>query len=475
MVRSPTNMVINEARYEWVRLRTLIMLRWLAIAGQTAAIIVATYFLDLDLRLDLSATTIGIAVGFNIIATLIYPENRRLSERAALNTLLFDLGQLAILIYLTGGLSNPFSMLLITPVVIAATALNLRATLIVGFAAVFMISILVWQFLPLKMADGTMMVLPPIFTYGMWAALLISIGFLAFFARRITADTHSMSQALAATQMALDREQRLTALGGVVAAAAHELGTPLATIKLVSSELMDELADRPELHEDMQLIQSQTDRCRDILRDMGQAGKDDTHLRHAPISAVIEEAAAPHISRGKTIIIRVNGKPFDKQPTNQPEIPRLPEIIHGVRNLIQNGVDFADQNVWIDITWNAETIHLHIGDDGPGFPAELLGRIGDPFVRKHRQTKLDPNRVGYEGMGLGLFIAKTLLERCGAEVTFANGSEHRFNAAKARILAPNQSRSTGAIVEVVFPRQDFELPVDDRRAALGSNPSNPVN
>ncbi len=474
MVHSPANMVINAARYNWMRLRTLVMLRWLAIAGQSAAVIIATRYLDLDLRLDLSATTIGIAIGFNIVAILIFPENRRLSERAALNTLLFDLGQLAILIYLTGGLSNPFSMLLITPVVIASTALNLRATMIIGFAAVVIISILAWQFLPLKTTDGTVLIMPPVFTYGMWAALLISTGFLAFFARRVTAETYSMSQALAATQMALDREQRLTALGGVVAAAAHELGTPLATIKLVSAEMIDELADRPDLRQDMELIQSQANRCRDILHDMGRAGKDDTHLRHAPVSAVIKEAAAPHISRGKTITIRVNGKPFDKQPGNQPEIPRLAEIIHGIRNLVQNGVDFAEKNVWIDITWNSEAIHLHIGDDGPGFPPELLGRIGDPFVRKHRQAKPDPNRPGYEGMGLGLFIAKTLLERCGAEINFANGSEHRFNAAKARILAPNQSRSTGAIVEVIFLRKSFEVPSDDIRAALADNPVNPV-
>ncbi len=472
MVQTPTSIILNEARYDWVRMRTLVMLRWLAIAGQSAAVFFATQYLELDLRLDLCATAIGISVGFNIVATLIFPKTRRLSERAALNTLLFDLGQLAVLLYLCGGLSNPFAMLLITPVVIAASALDLRATAIISFAAVAIISTLVWFFIPLQLVSGTVITLPAIFTFGMWVALLISITFLAIYAHRVTAETFSMSQALAATQMALDREQRLTALGGVVAAAAHELGTPLATIKLVSSEMMEELGDQPELLEDMQLIQSQVDRCRDILHDMGRAGKDDTHLRHAPIYAIIEEAAAPHIDRGKNIIIRVNGEPVESQPVDQPEIPRLPEIIHGLRNLVQNAVDFADENVWIDITWDDKNIHLHVGDDGPGYPADLLGRIGEPFMRKRGQRPAGPDRPEYEGMGLGLFIAKTLLERCGAELNFANGSEHRFNAAKAKIIAPDLARPTGAIVEVVCARDAFEIPPGDVRNALGENPVN---
>lgn len=462
--------MINEARFDWVRLRTLVMLRWLAIAGQTLAVIVATLVLGLDLRIDLCVTAIGVSVGFNIVATLIYPKNRRLSETAALNTLLFDLGQLAVLLYLCGGLSNPFSMLLLTPVVIAATALNLRATMIIGLSAVLVISGLIWFALPLILFDGTILTLPQLFIYGMWSALLISIGFLAFYAHRVAAETFSMSQALAATQMALDREQRLTALGGVVAAAAHELGTPLATIKLVSSELADELSDRPDLREDIELIKSQADRCRDILRDMGRAGKDDTHLHHAPIFAVVEEAAAPHRDRGKNIIIRVDGALPENQPSDQPEIPRLPEIIHGLRNLVQNAVDFAKETVWVDITWDNDFIRIYIGDDGPGYPPDLIGRIGDPFMRKRGRTRIDPDRPGYEGMGLGLFIAKTLLERCGAVLTFANGSETPL-ATNASPLSPEMSRATGAIVQVVYPRASLEVSRIDARAPLQENPN----
>ena len=475
MVRSRVNLVIGETRHEWMRLRTLVVLRWFAIAGQIIAVFVATRYLGFDLRLDLIATAIGASVAFNIIALLIFPENRRLSERAALNTLLFDLTQLAVLLFLCGGLSNPFSMLLIAPVVIAASALNLRATMIIGFAAVVFITTLVWLFLPLKLLGGSVLTLPPIFVYGMWAALLISIFFLGAYAYRVTDETFSMSRALTATQMALDREQRLTSLGGVVAAAAHELGTPLATIKLVSTELLDDLPDHSELREDIALINSQTDRCRDILHNMGRAGKDDTYLHNAPVSAVIQEAAAPHIERGKNIIIRVEGILLENQHIDQPEIPRLPEIIHGLRNLVQNAVDFADENVWVDISWDNDFIRLHIGDDGPGYPADLIGRIGDPFMRKRGHNRSSDNRPGYEGMGLGLFIAKTLLERCGAELNFANGSEYRSRSAKEKISHPDFARPTGAIVEVTCPRHTFETPISDVRSPLGENPINPDN
>jgi two-component system sensor histidine kinase RegB len=222
-----------------------------------------------------------------------------------------------------------------------------------------------------------------------------------------------MSQALLATQMALAREQKLTDLGGVVAAAAHELGTPLATIKLVSTELAEELEGQPQLAEDAQLISSQADRCRDILRSMGRAGKDDLHMRSAPLGAVVREAAEPHANRGVEIEMEFTAGPG--APEGQPIIWRKPEIIHGLRNLVQNAVDFAEDRVWIDGTWSNGVIRLLITDDGPGFPPDMLGRLGDPFLRR-RSRAPDLSRPGYEGMGLGLFIAKTLLERSGAKV-----------------------------------------------------------
>ena len=202
--------------------------------------------------------------------------------------------------------------------------------------------------------------------------------------------------------------------------------------------------------EDAALIRDQADRCRDILRDMGRAGKDDLHLRHAPLEAVVEEAAQPHLERGKSVHFEhVEGT---GDVSSQPTIQRQPEIIHGLRNLVQNAVDFAYATVWIEIGWSDTSITLRIRDDGPGFAPHLLGRIGDPFVGRSTRTRRNSPRPAYEGMGLGLFIAKTLLERSGATLRFAN-----------------RARTSGAIVEVTWPRDRISSPARVTDQALGEN------
>jgi len=440
VAESPLSLFTTAARSEWVRLRTLINLRWLAIGGQTAAVLFATFQLDIVLQLSLCFLAIGASVIFNVASTIVYPENKRLSERETMLTLLFDLAQLIFLLFLTGGLNNPFALLILAPVTISATALRQKSTVFLGLMAIFLISVVANFHLPLRTEQGFYLRMPDIFVSGFWISLVIGIIFLAGYARRVTLETHSMSQALIATQMALSREQKLTDLGGVVAAAAHELGTPLATIKLVSTELVEELGDHPELLADAALIREQADRCRDILSDMGRTGKDDSHLKRAPLSTVIHEAAEPHQNRGKQIHFSFTPLP-DGDP-RQPQIQRLPEIIHGVRNLIQNAVDFAEAEVWVDVTWSKDEITLIVADDGRGYPPDLIGRIGDPFVRR-RKEKPSSQRPGYEGMGLGLFIAKTLLQRSGAELTFANGRDWFSNRA-------DPSPYKGAIVNVVW-------------------------
>jgi two-component system sensor histidine kinase RegB len=206
------------------------------------------------------------------------------------------------------GLNNPFALLILAPVTISATALTMRSTTILGVLAIVLISLLAYFHVPLTLASGEVLQLPDLFILGFWIAIAIGIIFLSAYARRITSESHSMSQALLATQMALAREQKLTDLGGVVAAAAHELGTPLATIKLVSTELAEELEGQPQLAEDAKLISSQADRCRDILRSMGRAGKDDLHMRSAPLGAVVREAAEPHANRGVEIEMEFHGR-----------------------------------------------------------------------------------------------------------------------------------------------------------------------
>ncbi|MDX1743821.1 MAG: ActS/PrrB/RegB family redox-sensitive histidine kinase [Ruegeria sp.] len=444
----------------WIRLRTLILLRWVAIFGQFTAITVAQQYFNVQLELALCYLAIGVSVMGNMTAILLFPQNKRLTEFENFLMVLFDLMQLAVLLYLTGGLNNPFAMLLLGPVTISANVMSTRSTLIVGGVAIVVTTLLAEFHIPLRTEQGQMLDIPEMLVFGNWAAVVIAIVFIGAYSHRVSAEVRSMSEALAATHLALAREQKLTDLGGVVAAAAHELGTPLATIKLTSSELIEELDDRPDLKEDAALIREQANRCRDILRDMGRAGKDDLHLRQAPLSTVVHESAEPHIHRGKTVHFAEG--PTGDGDVQQPSILRKPEIIHGLRNLIQNAVDFARNNVWVEAEWTTDKITIKIMDDGLGYPVQMIGRIGDPFMRR-RRAETDPRtRPEYEGMGLGLFIAKTLLERSGAELFFANGSDPYQN------LCDNPERR-GAIVQVSWPRKLVDAQTGDTPILSGAN------
>lgn len=436
----------------WLKLRTLLNLRWMAIFGQIVAIIISDQYLGFVLPLGLCALAIGASVVTNLLPMFLIPANRRLEEIEAMAILLFDICQLSLLIYACGGLTNPFALLVLAPVTISAAVLGLRSTVMLGLCAVLMMTIVKEVHIPLVLTNGTVLVLPEIFVIGFWFAIVVGLIFLSIYSRRIASEQRAMVDALSATQMALAREQKLTDLGGVVAAAAHELGTPLATIKLVSTELMSELEDDPELYDDVKLIRDQADRCRDILHGMGRAGKDDLQLRQAPLSSVLREAAEPHMNRGREVIFTLN--PSESMPEDaddrEPIVLRRPEVIHGLRNLIQNAVDFSTEQVWVDAEWTEKALLVRITDDGVGFALNVISRLGDPFVGKRKQAP-DSRRPGYEGMGLGLFIAKTLLERTGATIAFSNGSDP--------FLRPDERpERKGAVVQVVWPLDDILAP-----------------
>lgn len=456
MAQSEPDVFQNNKRSNWLRMRTLLVLRWFAVAGQIGAVLAAHYIYDLQLEIGLIALVIGAPVLVNVVSYFLYPENRRLTEGQADLLIGFDLLQLGLLLYLTGGLNNPFALLILAPITVASTILPLRSTLILGGTGLVIVTALWFINIPIMTQSGAPLILPDLFVFGFWLSLVIGVIFVGIYARQVTQETLSMGEALVATQMALAREQKLTDLGGVVAAAAHELGTPLATIKLVSSELIDELQDKDDLREDALLIREQADRCRDILRSMGRAGKEDNLLRYAPIETVIREACEPHMDRGKTVEFQT--LPPDEGPLRQPDIFRRPEIIHGIRNLAQNAVDFASSTVRIEISWSASVISVRISDDGPGFPHSVFGRIGDPFVRSRRSGEDRRQRPGYEGMGLGLFIAKTLLERSGANLGFANGGGRALSGLRG-----------GAIVSAEWPRAAIEATSETSRGALGEN------
>lgn len=439
---NPGPQIINPlAHHEPIRLRTLILLRWVAILGQLGAVAVATMLgLHFDGALVLGVIAIGAALNLLLLWRGGRPDGWHVTIQLTL-----DVAQVAALLALTGGLSNPFALLILAPVTIAATALNRSNVLFLGLATAAMVTLCALMSVPLRDHADNMLEVPHLLKVGHWFALVIAIGFFAAYAHRVSNELRARATALSATEMALAREQKLQHLGGVVAAAAHEMGTPLATIKLVSSELADELAellaDRPELAADLALLRQSADRCRDILRSMGRAGKDDVMLRSAPLSAVIDEAAAPHADRGH-IIQTITAE--DNSP--EPVVLRDPGLIHGLRNLVQNAVDFAADTVQVDAVWSDSKVVVTISDDGRGYSPAMLARIGEPFLRARRPTD---DRPGYEGMGLGLFIAKTLLERSGATLSFRNGGP-------------------GAVVEVAWPRLRIE---SESRGPLGNNPA----
>jgi two-component system sensor histidine kinase RegB len=450
--------VSPEIGHYWVRLRTLTALRWIAITGQTLVLILASSQFGVQLDLAACLAVVAAAAAVNFLFIFAFPGSARLSVSQTAAALVFDTCQLSVLLYLTGGLNNPFALLLIVPATIAAATLPGVVAMAVGAITVVSVSVIAWTSTPLQLASGDVVTTPPLFSFGLWISIVIGIIFLGFYSRRIAAEVKSMSDALLATQVTLAREQKLSDLGGVIAAAAHELGTPLATITLVSSELSEMVADQPELLEDVRLIRAQADRCRDILRSMGQSGKSDLLVKSAPVSEVIREAAEPHQGRGKEI--RVSVFTSEGSGAIQPEILRQPELVHGIRNLIQNAVDFAADIVWIDCNWTADVLSIHISDNGPGYPANVIGRIGDPFLRGRRGD--DPSaRPGYDGMGLGLFISKTLLERTGATVRFTNGTD-------PFLTEDERPEKCGAVATIIWPRERIER---SGWQAFGDNPA----
>ena len=417
-----------------IRPRTLIAGRWIALAGQAAAV-AGAWALGARFPLMAVALVMAAAVAMNLrLGARVHPAD----DRHVLAQLVFDTLQTGALLTLTGGIANPFALFVLAPLTIGATALPRRHILALAAATATMLVVMTTAGVPLTFLPDTPVRPELALHIGRVLELFIGGAFFAVCVWRVSADLRATSDALAATQMGLAREQRLQHLGGVVAAAAHEMGTPLATIKLIAAELADEFAGRPEIAADLAELRRSVDRCRDILRSMGSAGKDDLLLHSAPLADVLDEAAAPHRQRGAQIRMELGS-------AGALIVRRDAGLIHALRNLIQNAVDFAATRVEVSARRTDGRIVVAIEDDGPGYPPHLLGRLGEPYL----STRKAGSSAGpYEGMGLGLFIARTLLERSGGTVAFLNRK--------------------GAVVRVTWP---VEAILADDRAALGPNPT----
>jgi two-component system sensor histidine kinase RegB len=396
--------------FDRISLRRLVLIRSVAVSGQAATLLAVHFLLGFKLPLLPALVVVGCSVLLNLGALLYHRAGTRLGETAAALYLAYDTLQLAVLLYLTGGLENPFSILMLAPITVAATALSQRPVIILAALAVAAITVLGLMHDPLPWRGSSPFVFPPDLVLGIWVALVIATAFIGGYTLSVAQEARRLRDAVAATQLALAREQRVSAVGALAAAAAHELGSPLATIAVVAKELARELpADSPHA-EDAALLLSQSERCRHILAELAHQPVEDGSSPYTslPISALIEAAGIPYHDARIRLIIATTGAPEDDEPLVQ----RSPEIMHGLNNLMQNAVQFARHEVSVTIFWDRETVTVEIADDGPGFPPHLLGRLGEPYLS---------TRAGdQDHMGLGIFIAQSLLERSGATLNFDN-------------------------------------------------------
>jgi two-component system sensor histidine kinase RegB len=417
-----------------VRLDTILRLRWLAALGQLAAVFIVAQGLEFDVEIIPCLSIIGLSAALNLVLQMAFNPMHRLEPVYAAALLATNIVELAALLFFTGGLQNPFSFMFLAPVLISATALPVRLTIALGLLALVCASVLVFFHLPLPWDSDDPLVLPPIYLFGVWLSIVLAIGVTSLYAFQVTEEARKLSDALAATELILTREQHLTQLDGLAAAAAHELGTPLSTIFLISRELENSLQDNSLLAGDIKTLREQAQRCRDILAKITQLSSTGAPFDRMPLSTLIEETVAPHRDFGVAIAVRIA-----VTGAREPVAARNPAILYGVGNILENAVDFARSIVEVNAWWNNETVEIVVSDDGPGFAPDILKRIGEPYLSRRRGTD-EAQGAEHRGLGLGVFIARTLLERTGAKVSFTNRT------------FPDH----GAVVQIAWPRDRFE-------------------
>ena len=394
-----------------VRLHTVSLIRWVAVIGQLFTILFVHFSLGIALPLAALISAVALSALVNLALALRLKATTRLPERSAATLFAFDILQLSCLLALTGGVQNPFAALLLVPLALAAVTLDIRST--VGITALALVCVAALALIsgPLPWRDGGL-TLPALYRVGGWAGLSLAIMLIAVFAWSVAEEARQRSEALTATQLALAREQQLSALGGQAAAVAHLLGTPLATINVIAKELVRELPDGSPLAEEAGDLLAQAQRCRELLAGLGKRADDDAHrnFTRAPFTSMLEHIAGEFARPG--IDVRIDLEPCDG--VAEPEVTLTPELRHSLANLIDNAIQYASSEVLITLQPTRVGLTLVIEDDGPGFSAEVLDWLGEPFLSTRRDEG---------GLGLGIFIANTLLARTGARVHFDNTEE----------------------------------------------------
>ncbi|MGI9386835.1 MAG: ActS/PrrB/RegB family redox-sensitive histidine kinase [Methyloligellaceae bacterium] len=448
----PIPPVDSQSGTSRLRLRTLIRLRWIAVIGQATAVFGVYYGLGFDLPLNTCLLVIALSAGLNVFLRIRYPASQQLRSIYVRLMLSYDLLQLSVLLYMTGGLQNPFSILLIVPVTVSASTQPPRYTLVLGAIAVAFATVLTFYSQPLPWYPGQSLELPLLFKIGVWSAIVCGTLFTSLYAWRIAKEARLMSDALAATEMVLARELQLSALDGLGAAAAHELGTPLSTISVIAKEMERDVPKESALEADVKLIRTQAKRCREILGTLTEHdGTTDQMFDRLPLTELIEEVVQPHRALGTEVALNAaSAEGTSGDAGKEPVFLRNPGVLYGLGNIIENAIGYARTGVEISATWDANEVMVTIADDGPGIPPGVMEHLGEPYVTTRPATKgkghSDNDRIG---LGLGFFIAKTFLERSGAALKLKNLDD------------PN----TGAVVRIIWPRDRVDLNLEEYAAA----------
>ena len=420
----------ETSKFHTLKKSTYISLRWIGIIGQLASVYIVYFFLNFDFNFILSNLIIFIGILSNFYLIFIYSKTQ-LSDRSALIFLMIDIFQLGSLIYLTGGIVNPFVIFLLIPSVFASSNLGIRTNLFLVITTILMITFLTFYSEDLPAPLNNHFHVSNYYYFSIPIALIIALIFLNYFAIVFGSESRKRKEALSKMEEIMAQEHEMLSLGGQAAAAAHSLGTPLSTIKIISQELKHQLKDRTELTSDIELLSSQVERCNQILKrlSLNPIEEDDFIDEDLDFKKYINQIVISfEETSNKKFILN-----FD-QDASPKKIPKSIEIIYGLRNFIGNANKFAKEKIFITLKSNNEYTEITIEDDGEGYPGEILSKIGEPYLRSLKNK--DKNQLG---LGLGIFIGKNLLEK-----NFAS------------LNCQNSKTRTGAEVNIRWKNQDLK-------------------
>ena len=388
--------------------KTLVSLRWIALVGQYVTINIVNFIFKFELPFFYCSIIIFIGVITNFYLQFVFKKNQ-LNNFTSTFVLFYDLVQLSLLLYLTGGITNPFSILLIVPAIVASTFLNLRSTINLSIATIVILVVLTIYNFPIPHYGELHFHIPDTYLYALPTAIIVTLIFLTYFGIKFGIESRKRTEALNKLELILAKEHELESIGLQAAAAAHSLGTPLATITVVARELEKEIGKNPKYVKDIALLLSQTKRCSEILKNLSKDNlKEDNFLTNIKIEQLISEIirSFKEISKKKLSFL-------DEKNELNPKIERTLEITYGLRNFIGNAVKYSNSLVEINLESNSKITEVKVRDDGPGFSHDLLDVLGEPYIRS--KNKIISSK---SGLGLGTFIGKTLLERMKAKVLF---------------------------------------------------------